>query len=56
MKFRAVIKKKGEWRIGWFVDLSGVNAQEKAREGSRENDGQGTCFNIGICTGSFLSP
>ena len=29
MKYRAVIKKTGEWWIGWLVDLPGVNAQEK---------------------------
>jgi len=32
MKFRAVIKKSGDWWIGWLVDLPGVNAQEKSRE------------------------
>ncbi len=32
MKYRAVIKKVGEWWIGWLVDLPGVNAQEKTRE------------------------
>ena len=32
MKYRAVIKKSGEWWIGWLVDLPGVNAQEKTRE------------------------
>ncbi len=32
MKFRAVIKKSGNWWIGWLVDLPGVNAQEKTRE------------------------
>ena len=32
MKYRAVIKKSGEWWIGWLVDLSGVNAQEKTRQ------------------------
>jgi len=26
MKYRAVIKKSGEWWIGWLVDLPGVNA------------------------------
>ena len=31
MKYRAVIKKSGEWWIGWLIDLSGVNAQEKTR-------------------------
>ncbi|MBI2909553.1 MAG: type II toxin-antitoxin system HicB family antitoxin [Chloroflexi bacterium] len=32
MTFRAVIKKSGNWWIGWLVDLPGVNAQEKTRE------------------------
>lgn len=32
MKFRAVIKKSGDWWIGWLVDLPGVNSQEKSRE------------------------
>jgi predicted RNase H-like HicB family nuclease len=32
MEFRAVIKKQGEWWIGWLIDLPGVNAQEKTRQ------------------------
>jgi len=32
MKFRAMIKKSGDWWIGWLIDLPGVNAQEKTRE------------------------
>ena len=32
MEYRAVIKKSGEWWIGWLVDLPGINAQEKTRE------------------------
>ncbi len=32
MKYRAIIKKSGNWWIGWLVDLPGVNAQEKTRE------------------------
>ena len=31
MNYRAVIKKNGEWWIGWLVDLPGVNAQEKTK-------------------------
>ena len=31
MKFRAMIKKSGNWWIGWLIDLPGVNAQEKTR-------------------------
>ncbi len=32
MEFRAVIKKSGDWWIGWLVDFPGVNAQERTRE------------------------
>ena len=32
MEYRAVIKKSGNWWIGWLVDLPGVNAQEKSRK------------------------
>ncbi len=32
MRFRAVVKLKGDWWIGWLVDLPGVNAQEKTKE------------------------
>jgi hypothetical protein len=32
MKYRAVIKKSGEWWIGWLIDLPGVNAQEKTNK------------------------
>ncbi|MEW6607175.1 MAG: type II toxin-antitoxin system HicB family antitoxin [bacterium] len=32
MKFRAVIKKSGDWWIGWLIDIPGVNAQEKTKE------------------------
>ncbi len=31
MKYRAVIRKSGNWWIGWLVDLPGVNAQERTR-------------------------
>ena len=27
-----MIKKSGDWWIGWLIDLPGVNAQEKTRE------------------------
>jgi len=37
MKFRAVIRKSGDWWIGWLVDLPGVNAQEKTKEGLIES-------------------
>ncbi|MDO8568426.1 MAG: hypothetical protein Q7R57_06900 [Dehalococcoidales bacterium] len=32
MQYRAVIKKSGDWWIGWLVDLPGVNAQERTRQ------------------------
>ncbi len=32
MKYRAVIKKVGNWWIGWLVDLPGVNAHERTKE------------------------
>ena len=32
MKFRAVIRKSGDWWIGWLADLPGVNAQERTKE------------------------
>jgi hypothetical protein len=32
MKFRAIVKKSGDWWIGWLIDLPGVNAQERTRE------------------------
>jgi predicted RNase H-like HicB family nuclease len=31
MEYRAVIKKSGDWWIGWLIDFPGVNAQEKTR-------------------------
>ncbi|MFH1704110.1 MAG: type II toxin-antitoxin system HicB family antitoxin [Nitrospirota bacterium] len=31
MKYRAVIKKREDWWIGWLVDLPGVNAQERTK-------------------------
>ncbi len=32
MKYKAIIKKEGDWWIGWLVDLPGVNAQERTYE------------------------
>ena len=31
MEYRAIIKKSGDWWIGWLVDVPGVNAQEKTK-------------------------
>jgi len=32
MKYRAFIKRSGDWWIGWLIDLPGVNAQEKTQD------------------------
>jgi predicted RNase H-like HicB family nuclease len=32
MKYRAIIKRSGDWWIGWLVDLPGVNAQERTQQ------------------------
>ncbi len=37
MKYRAIVKKSGDWWIGWLVDFHGVNAQERTREGLIES-------------------
>ena len=37
MKYRAVIKKSGNWWIGWLIDLPGVNAQEKTKDAPIES-------------------
>ena len=36
-KYRAVIKKDGEWRIGWIEEIPGVNSQGQTREKLLEN-------------------
>ena len=47
MQYRAVIKKSGNWWIGWLVDIPGVNAQEKSREKLIES--------LKICAGDMLN-
>ena len=32
VQYRAVIKRSGNWWIGWLVDIPEVNAQEKTKE------------------------
>ena len=32
MEYTAVIKKDGEWWIGWIEEIQGVNCQEKTKE------------------------
>ncbi|MEL4895252.1 type II toxin-antitoxin system HicB family antitoxin [Crocosphaera sp. Alani8] len=31
-KYTAIIKKDGDWWIGWIEEIKGVNAQESTRE------------------------
>ena len=33
MKYRAIVKRSGDWWVGWLPDLPGVNAQERTFEG-----------------------
>jgi len=37
MVYRAVIKKSGDWWMGWLIDLPGVNSQEKSRKALLES-------------------
>ena len=30
--YTAIIKKRGEWWIGWIEEIPGVNCQEKTRD------------------------
>ncbi len=30
--YNAILKKDGDWWIGWIEEVSGVNCQEKSRE------------------------
>ena len=30
--YRAVVRRDGDWWIGWIEEISGVNCQEKTRE------------------------
>ncbi len=32
MQYRAVVKKSGDWWIGWLEGLPDVNAQEKTKK------------------------
>ncbi len=31
-EFTAIIKKEGEWWIGWVAEVPGANAQERTRD------------------------
>ena len=30
--YRAVVRKDGDWWIGWIEEIAGVNCQERSRE------------------------
>lgn len=36
-EYTAVIKKDGDWWIGWIEEVSGVNCQERSREELKES-------------------
>lgn len=35
--YTAIVKKEGNWWIGWIEELPGVNCQESSREGLIES-------------------
>jgi predicted RNase H-like HicB family nuclease len=37
MKYKAVIKKDGDWWIGWVAEIPGVNSQGATRDELLEN-------------------
>lgn len=37
MQYRAMVKQSDGWWIGWLIDLPGINAQERTREGLLES-------------------
>lgn len=37
MEYTAVVKRNGEWWIGWIEEVPGVNCQERTREQLRQS-------------------
>ena len=37
MEYTAVVKRSGEWWIGWIEEVSGVNCQERTHEQLRQS-------------------
>lgn len=35
--YTAVVKRDGDWWIGWIEEIPGVNAQERSREALRDS-------------------
>ena len=37
MEYTAIVKRRGEWWIGWVEEVPGVNCQERTHEALRES-------------------
>ena len=37
MEYTAIIKRSGDWWIGWIEEVPGVNCQERTREDLRRS-------------------
>ena len=37
MEYTAVVKRRGEWGIGWIEEVPGVNCQERTHEELRQS-------------------
>ena len=37
MEYTAVVKRNGEWWIGWIAEVPGVNCQERTHEQLRQS-------------------
>ncbi len=37
MEYTAIIKRRGEWWIGWIEEIPGVNCQERTHEELRQS-------------------
>ena len=40
--YTAIIKRDGDWWIGWIEEVPGINAQERTREGLRASPRAGS--------------
>ena len=37
MEYTAIVKRRGEWWIGWIEEVPGANCQERTHEALRES-------------------
>ena len=37
MEYTAIVKRSGEWWLGWIKEVPGVNCQERTREALRQS-------------------